>query len=101
MISNLTWKLTAAEILAKTDSLNNTKKTSFDLIANATPATFEKVCKSIAQLEDSLASDHSSLTFLKDVSTDSMIRNASADAAEKLESFDIEQSMRLDICISH
>lgn len=63
----------------------------------ASTATFENTVGAIDALEVSINVRTTACTFPKDVSTSRALRDASAEAQQKLSAYEVEASMRLDV----
>uniref|UniRef100_T1IK18 Peptidase M3A/M3B catalytic domain-containing protein n=1 Tax=Strigamia maritima TaxID=126957 RepID=T1IK18_STRMM len=91
--------LTEAEISNKTDELIEKCRLSYNQVADLKfeDVAYDNVIKKLADIECDFLTYSSPLEFPKQVSTIKEIRNASTAAAQKLQDFDVEMSMRKDI----
>ena len=72
-------------------------KSDYDKIANSRDCSFKSIIEQISLISSKNHHKISELTFIKHVSTDIKIRDASMQASKLLQEFSIENSMRLDI----
>ncbi|KAJ1962835.1 metalloendopeptidase [Dipsacomyces acuminosporus] len=93
----LNFSLSPQEILGLVDALIASGKKIQDEVAAQTSPSFETVIVPLATRENEQGADYSVITFLQNVSTDKDIRDASTEAEEKLNAFEIESLMREDV----
>lgn len=94
-IKSLLFNQTAEDIKTLSTNFIAQRKQINDSVASISSPTFTNVLVPLSNADNTDPSGP--WTFLKDVCPDKIIRDASADAAQKLEAFEIEQSMRGDL----
>ncbi|KAJ3081939.1 hypothetical protein HK102_002022 [Quaeritorhiza haematococci] len=97
--SKIRFDLDAQGIKSLTDEIIAKQKKVNDGIAALSPSecTFDTVIRPMGELENWATTLGGSCQFLQYVSTNKEIRDASAEAHQKLTDFDIEQGMREDL----
>ncbi|KAJ2376561.1 metalloendopeptidase, partial [Coemansia sp. RSA 2603] len=95
--SVLDFSLSASDIKKTVDRLISEAKETYDAVAAQTNPTFDNVVVPLATRENKRGADYAVITFLQNVSTDKEVRDASTEAEEKLEAFEIESRMREDL----
>ncbi|KAI8326244.1 zincin [Martensiomyces pterosporus] len=93
----LNFNLSPQDIHSLVDALIARGKKIQDAVAAQASPTFENVIVPLATRENDQGADYSVVTFLQNVSTDKEIRDASTEAEEKLDAFEIESLMREDV----
>ncbi|KZV96756.1 zincin [Exidia glandulosa HHB12029] len=93
------WNHTAATLKAEMDDLLAAARARLDAIVALPKSarTFDSVFGALAEMEASLHGPAQLLTFYRDVSADSALRDASEDAAGLIKQFEIEREMRVDL----
>ncbi|KAJ2589278.1 metalloendopeptidase [Coemansia sp. RSA 1722] len=93
----LNFALNAEDISASVDKIIAEAKATFDAVAAQAKPTFESVIAPLATRENKRSAEYAVITFLQNVSTDKSVRDASTEAEEKLDAFEIESMMREDL----
>ncbi|KAJ2657048.1 metalloendopeptidase [Coemansia sp. RSA 1199] len=93
----LNFNLSPKEITRITDRLIANGMAIQDRVAAQSSPTFANVIVPLAMRENEQSSEYYLITFLQNVSTDKDVRDASTEAEERLNAFEIESSMREDV----
>ncbi len=99
-LSSLDFSLQPEGIAARVQGVIAQAKTVLDAVgahSTGAEATFSAVIAPLAALERDLEGQTAAITFLKDVSTDKAVRDASSAAQAALSAFDVEAGMREDV----
>ncbi|KAJ2784815.1 metalloendopeptidase [Coemansia interrupta] len=95
--SVLNFDVSPSDIKKTVDRLISEAKATHDAVAAQTNPTFDNVVVPLAMRENKRGADYAVITFLQNVSTDKDVRDASTEAEERLEAFEIESQMREDL----
>ncbi|XP_076029322.1 thimet oligopeptidase-like isoform X2 [Oratosquilla oratoria] len=92
-------KVTPEELEKQVDALIEEQRGAYDEIAalNLDEVNYDNCIKRLADLMCLRATKGSPLDFPQHAATDKLVREASSNAEQKLEDFDVEMSMRKDI----
>ncbi|KAI7834717.1 hypothetical protein BX661DRAFT_139353 [Kickxella alabastrina] len=93
----LNFELSPEDIARSVDKMIAESKLILDKAAAETNPTFSSVIVPLASRENAQGAEYSVITFLQNVSTKKEVRDASSEAEEKLEAFEIELMMREDV----
>ncbi|ANB13623.1 Prd1p [Sugiyamaella lignohabitans] len=96
-VAPLRWEITADEIKERQEALLARSKKIEDEIAAEENPTFENVILKYALNENDIINEQCILGFYHHVSADKALREASADAEEKIENYTIEAGSREDV----
>ena len=92
----LNWQLTAADITAAADAVIAASTAQLDAVAVSAP-TWGAAIAPLVTMDRDLEARTSAVTFLKDVSTDKAVRDASTAACATLSAYEVAAGMRLDV----
>ncbi|CAG5132560.1 unnamed protein product, partial [Candidula unifasciata] len=95
----LSWKIKRENINSEADKIIESLKTVYDSIGALSDdqVTYDNVVKAAADSDCWYAVERNNIDFLRHVSADKELRDASLAADKKLSEFDVELSMRQDV----
>lgn len=100
--AGLNWHLGVDAIKAETQRLIASSESTLDAIASRSgvSATWENVMAPLASMERDAEPLASSVTFVKDVSTDALVRAAATAARAELRAYEVKAGMRRDVFLA-